>query len=69
MLKSIAQAIVRKNKLDKFNHALKFTDCDGELVNDEIKKFEQERPKTTFVVKECEKYLKNQKNQERENEI
>jgi hypothetical protein len=66
MLKRIAQVIVRKNNLDKFNHALKFMDCDGELVNDEIKKFEEKRPKTTFVVKECEKYLKNQ---ERENEI
>jgi hypothetical protein len=66
MLKRIAQAIVRKNNLDKFNHALKFMDCDGELVNEEVQKFEEERPKTTFVVKECEKYLKNQ---ERENEI
>jgi hypothetical protein len=66
MLKRIAQAIVRKNKLDKFDHALKFIDCDGELVNDEIKKFEEKRPKTTFIVKECEKYLKDQ---ERENEI
>jgi hypothetical protein len=65
MLKRIAQAIVRKNKLDKFDIAMKFMDCDSQLVNDEIKKFEQERPKTTFVVKECEKYLKNQ---ERENE-
>jgi hypothetical protein len=66
MLKRIAQAIVRKNKLDKFDIALKFTDCDGELVNEEVRKFEQERPKTIFVVKECKKYLKNQ---ERENEI
>ena len=66
MIKRIAQAIVRKNKLDKFDIAMKFMDCDGELVNEEIKKFEEKRPKTTFVVKECEKYLKNQ---ERENEI
>jgi hypothetical protein len=66
MLKRIAQVIVRKNNLDKFNHALKFMDCDGELVNEEVQKFEQERPKTTFVVKQAEKYLKNQ---ERENEI
>jgi hypothetical protein len=66
MLKRIAQAIVRKNKLDKFDIAMKFMDCDSQLVNDEIKKFEQERPKTTFVVKQCEKYLKNL---ERDNEI
>jgi len=66
MLKRIAQAIVRKNKLDKFDIAMKFMDCDSQLVNDEIKKFEEKRPKTTFIVKECEKYLKNQ---ERENEI
>ncbi|MEY3429426.1 MAG: hypothetical protein RI930_253 [Pseudomonadota bacterium] len=65
MLKRIAQAIVRKNNLDKFDHALKFIDCDGELVNEEVRKFEEKRPKTTFVVKECEKHLKNQ---ERENE-
>ena len=65
MLKRIAQAIVSKNRLDKFNHALKFTDCDSELVQEEIKKFEEARPKTTFVVKQCEKYLKNQ---DRENE-
>jgi hypothetical protein len=65
MLKRIAQAIVRKNKLDKFDIALKFMDCDGELVNEEVRKFEQESPKTTFVAKQCEKYLKNQ---ERENE-
>lgn len=65
MLKRIAQAIVRKNKLDKFNHALKFTDCDSQLVNEEVRKFEDQKPKTTFVVKQCEKYLKNQ---ERENE-
>ena len=65
MLKRIAQAIVSKNRLDKFNHALKFTDCDSELVQEEIKKFEEARPKTTFVVKQYEKYLKNQ---DRENE-
>lgn len=65
MIKRIAQAVVRKNKLDKFDIAMKFMDCDSQLVNDEIKKFEEARPKTTFVVKQCEKYLKNQ---ERENE-
>ena len=52
MLKRIAQEIVRKNRLDKINHALKFTDCDSELVQEEIKKFEEARPKTTFVVKQ-----------------
>lgn len=60
MIKRIAQAIVRKNKLDKFDIAMKFIDCDSQLVNDEIKKFDEQRPKTTFVVKQCEKYLKEQ---------
>jgi hypothetical protein len=60
MLKRIAQAIVTKNKLDKFDIAMKFMDCDSQLVNDEIKKFEEEKPKTTFIVKQCEKYLKEQ---------
>jgi len=59
MFKRIAQAIVRKNKLDKFDIAMKFMDCDSQLVNDQIKKFEEERPKTTFIVNRCEKYLKN----------
>ena len=65
MLKRIAQAIVNKNRLDKFNHALKFTDCDSELVQEEIKKFEEDRPGTTFIAKQAEKYIKDQ---ERENE-
>lgn len=65
MLKRIAQAIVNKNRLDKFNHALKFTDCDSELVQEEIKKFEEDRPATTFIAKQAEKYIKDQ---ERENE-
>lgn len=65
MFKRIAQAIVKKNKLDKFNHALKFTDCDSQLVNEEVQKFEEERPKTTFIAKQAEKYIKDQ---ERENE-
>ena len=65
MIKRIAQAIVSKNRLDKFNHALKFTDCDSELVQEEIKKFEEDRPCTTFIAKQAEKYIKDQ---ERKNE-
>jgi len=60
MIKRIAQAIVSKNKLDKFNHALKFTDCDSELVQEEMKKFEEDRPATIFIVKKAEKYIKDQ---------
>lgn len=65
MLKRIAQAIVRKSNVEKFDIAMKFMDCDSQLVNEEVRKFEEQRPKTTFIVKQCEKYLKNQ---ERENE-
>lgn len=66
MIKRIAQAIVSKNRLDKFNHALKFMDCDSELVQEEIKKFNDERPASTFIAKQAENYLK--KNREHENE-
>lgn len=70
MFKRIAQAIVSKNKienkLNKFNRALEFLDCDSQLVNEELQKLEKERPKPTFIVKQAEKYLKNQ--QECENE-
>ena len=44
----------------KFDIAMKFMDCDSQLVNEEVRKFEEQRPKTTFIVKQCEKYLKNE---------